>query len=249
MLGDSVKRRRRAVRASPPNRAPRVSGAGWRKVGLVFAALALPFLFGYVLAVLVLFPPTEVAGQGIAVPSLAGKTVSEAQSELTDAGLGALEITRLPHPMAAEGTVTAQSPLAGQHLRPGERVRAAVSGGVPRVSVPDVVDFPADRAAALLTRLGFRVLRNDEPAEGEPGRVIRQDPVPGTVVAVPARVIIWVSTSPPPALEADTGAVVRQVSRAAVRSDTDNRWPGPARPSTFESAIVNGLPDPERPEP
>jgi serine/threonine-protein kinase len=209
MLGDSVKRRGRPTRKTTPRKKRASSDEPrWRKAALAFGALALPFVVGYVIAVFLLFPPPDVAAQGVAVPSIVGKSIAEARTDISAAGLGTLEITRLPHPDAPEGTVTAQSPLPGQQLRDGAPVSAAVSAGVPRVSVPNLTDFPADRAAALLTRLGFRVQRNEEESELEVGRVIRQDPQAGTVVAVPARVVIWVSSGPAPTVEEpDTGAV------------------------------------------
>jgi beta-lactam-binding protein with PASTA domain len=62
--------------------------------------------------------------------------------------------------------------------------------------------------ADLHVDIDRRVQRNEEESELEVGRVIRQDPQAGTVVAVPARVVIWVSSGPAPTVEEpDTGAV------------------------------------------
>lgn len=234
MLGDSVKRRARPTRKAA-TRKPRAAGEppAWRKPLLGLAALALPFLIGYLIAVFVMFPPPDVAAQGIAVPSLFGKTVEEARADVSAAGLGNLEITRLPHPEAVEGIVTAQSPLPGQQLRDGAPVRVAVSSGVPRVTVPNLADFPSDRAAALLTRLGFRVQRNEEESDEEAGRVIRQDPAPGTVVTVPARVVIWVSSGPPPMPDPDTGSVELVARNLRLERSLD-RWTGSSVLPTFE---------------
>jgi serine/threonine-protein kinase len=239
MLEDSVKRRARPSRKKVTRvRKPSGETDRGRKALLALGAILIPALIGYLLAVFLLFPAPDVAAQGIAVPSVVGKTVEDARAEVLAAGLGTLEITRLPHPDAAEDIITAQSPLAGQQLRDGASVRVAVSSGVPRVTVPNLADFPADRAAALLTRLGFRVQRNEEESEAEVGRVIRQDPAPGTVVAVPARVVIWVSSGPAPVEQPDTGGIAT-LSRNFRSERRLGVWTRPSARSTLERVTLD----------
>jgi serine/threonine-protein kinase len=153
----------------------------------------LPFLVGYAIAVFVLFPAPPTVEAGIEMPDLVGETEQEANVVLTGLGLGPTESTRLPHPTQPAGTVIAQSPLPGQQLRAGAGVRVAVSTGVPRATVPDVVGFTEGRAAALLQRFGFTVAREIEASEEETGRVIRTDPSSGRDLALPARVTVHVS--------------------------------------------------------
>lgn len=199
MLGDSVRRRQ------PKRRVPRERGEGssrgdrnWKRILIALAvALIVPFAIGYIVAVYVLFPPTDVSGSGIPTPDLTGRTTSEAQRELVAAGLGEMEITELPHPDAEAGTVIAQSPLPGQQLREGADVRIAVSSGPARVLVPDVLGFGADRAEATLSRAGFTVTRSDQESPAPAGQVIRTDPGPGQPLVLPAAVTLLVSTGPP----------------------------------------------------
>lgn len=201
MLGDSVRRRlpasrpwRRLGRERPAGE----GGARWRFwIPALVAALAAPFAIGYAVAVLVLFPPREVRGQGIEVPRLIGLELGRAREDARAAGLGDLEVSRLPHPTRASGVVTAQSPLEGQELRAGATVRVAVSDGRPTATIPDVVSFSAERAEGLLARLGFGVVRIDEESTVEQGRVTRVDPVPGTMRELPSTVTVMVSTGPP----------------------------------------------------
>jgi eukaryotic-like serine/threonine-protein kinase len=203
MLGDSVRRRqpgaRRAKRAAPATR--RRKGK-WRWRPLLIAlplALVLPFVLGYVLAVYVLFPPRDLAaGPGIPVPQLVGRSAGEAQRDLVAAGLGSVQTTELPHPSAPPGQVIAQSPLPGQQLRPGGDVRVALSAGRPRVVVPDVQGFSAERAESLLRRAGFDVTRIDEQSPLAAGRVLRTEPAPGQSQELPAAVTVVVSAGPPP---------------------------------------------------
>lgn len=203
MLGDSVRRRLPAPRPWRRSGQERQAGDGggvrWRFwIPALVSALALPFAIGYIVAVFVLFPPQEVRGAGIEVPRLIGLELDRAQADARATGLGELEITRLPHPSRPPGIVTAQSPLEGQELRAGATVRVAVSAGRPRVAIPDVIGFSADRADGLLTRLGFGVVRIDEESTVEQGRVTRVDPAPGAVRELPSTVSLMVSTGPPP---------------------------------------------------
>lgn len=199
MLGDSVRRRsppqRRPTR--PPARRSVLPRWGWKVwTGMLLVALAVPFLIGYLLATVVLFPPPEVGPGGIAVPSLVGRTEADAARELAAAGLGTLAVTRLPHPERPTGMITAQSPLPGQQLAAGTDVHVAVSSGIPRAVVPDVVGFTEGRAAALLQRLGFQVNRVMEDSDEPAGRILRTQPEPGREAALPAAVTLYVSRGP-----------------------------------------------------
>jgi serine/threonine-protein kinase len=212
MLGDSVRRRqpKRRDRSSKGERSER----DWKRLIIaITAALFAPFAIGYLVAVYVLFPPTEVSGSGTPVPDLVGRTTSEAQRDLVAAGLGEMEITELPHPDVDAGTIIAQSPLPGQQIRPGADVRVALSSGPARVLVPDVLGFSADRAESMLARAGFDVTRSVEESVASEGRVIRTDPEPGQPRTLPASVTIIVSAGPP--AEPDAGAFPDTTGAAA----------------------------------
>ena len=183
------------------SRDPAENGSGerdWKRILVALAAvLVVPFLIGYLVAVYVLFPPTQVSGSGTPTPDLIGRTTSEAQRELVAAGLGAMTVSELPHPEAEPGTIIAQSPLPGQQLRPGAGVRVALSAGPARVNVPDVLGFGADRAESMLTQAGFQVTRVEEESAAAQGRAIRTDPEPGQPTLLPASVTLIVSAGPP----------------------------------------------------
>jgi eukaryotic-like serine/threonine-protein kinase len=195
MLGDSVRRRQ-------PKRTPRPRAAGdrsrsWKRLlPIAAAAVLLPFVIGYLLAVYVLFPPETVQGTGIATPQLVGLHASDAERAVVALTLAGLEVVELPHPNAAVGSVIAQSPLPGQQLRSGALVRVAVSAGRPRGVVPDVAGFPDERAFSLLTRLGFQVEQRREYSSVPIGRVLRVEPAPGTMRDLPSTVLLIVSDGP-----------------------------------------------------
>jgi eukaryotic-like serine/threonine-protein kinase len=198
MLGESVRRRQPKSRKSGRGRRGPNRPGRWRPLlWLLPVAAVVPFVIGYVLAVYVMFPPTEASGAGVPVPHLTGRTVLDAQTELAMAGLGALEVTELPHPTAAPGVVVAQSPLPGQQLRPGAGVRVAISRGRPRVLVPDVQGFAADRALQMLRSAGFDVVQATQESTLPEGRVLRTDPAAGQERTLPASVTLVVSAGPP----------------------------------------------------
>jgi len=226
MLGDSLRRRERRGKQAA---AATDTGRRWRPRHwlAVLGALTLPFLGGYLLAVRILFPPPAVAASGIPVPTLVGEELEVAQREAVDLGLGPLEVMQLPSPTEAVGIVIAQSPLAGQQMRRGARIRVAVSSGKPRVLVPDVVGFPVERAASLLSRLGFQVQRMDTQSEEPEGQVLDVNPEPGTRLELPARVVITVSLGPPD-IAPDTG-----VARDTLRTGAQIGLADPVRSPIF----------------
>ena len=193
MLGDSVRRRQpgRMQRPAQPRKPRKIP---WRIVlPSVLAALIIPFAVGYAVAVNILFPPPEASGTGIAVPSLVGQSVTEANALLAGAGLGSVDTVSITHPNAPRGEILAQDPLAGQQLRAGSDVRVSVSAGPPRVVVPDVEGFGADAAEQLLRRVGFDTRRVEESAFTAAGRVLRLEPSPGSRQELPATITIVVS--------------------------------------------------------
>jgi serine/threonine-protein kinase len=209
VLGDSVKRRQPPSRRTAAKKKPQAAGpspAGRRRFWIAAAiAVILPFVVGYFIAVRMLFPPPPVVAAGIPVPDLKGESLESARQTLVGAGLGNARPSELPSLTVPEGTVMAQSPLPGQQLRAGAPVRLAISSGPPRVFVPDVVGFPVERAASLLVRLGFQVLRTDTVSTADADRVLAVNPDPGTRLVLPARVGITVSLGPPPdTIAADT---------------------------------------------
>lgn len=192
MLGESIGRRQRR-RSAPESKRPRM----WKRLLLWLPiALAVPFAIGYFIAIRVWFPPPAVTGVGVPVPELVGRSAEEAQRALAAAGLGPIEVMELPHPSAPAGHVVAQTPLAGQQLHAGAPVQVALSSGRPRVTVPDVMGFSADRAESLLRRSGFEVARTIQESMAPAGRVVRTEPEPGQERVLPATVMLFVSTGP-----------------------------------------------------
>jgi eukaryotic-like serine/threonine-protein kinase len=198
MLGESLRRRQPGRKRRDAERGPSRSGRWKPLLWALPVAMVLPFFIGYALAVYVIFPPAEATGAGVPVPELVGRSLIDAHAELAVAGLGDLDVTELPHPTAAAGVVVAQSPLAGQQLRPGAGVSVAVSRGRPQVLVPDVAGFAADRATVTLRRAGFEVVQTTQESTVAEGRVLRTEPAAGAREVLPATITLFVSAGPPP---------------------------------------------------
>ncbi len=203
MLGDSI-RRRSGRRGRPPT----AGGAGMSpglRLALIAAGLAVAgFLAAYLFATFVIYPPAEALGEAVEVPDVVGLQVDEARERLRNAGLSVAETVPVPDADENEGSIVAQSPLAGQALRPGAGLRLAVSAGAPRLRVPNLLGFEEVAAVAILERAGFHVESSRQIAEEPAGRVARVQPAPGSELAIPATVLLVISTGPPDEVTEDT---------------------------------------------
>lgn len=168
------------------------------------AILLVSFGTGYLLSTMVLFPAPETARSGVPVPDLYGMDREEAEGELVDDGLGVGRVETLASADVPVGQVIAQSPVAGQQLRPGATVDLVLSAGPPELRVPPVDGLGERLARDLLEQAGFAVEVTQLPSSEPAGVVARTDPVPGTAHQLPATVTLFVSTGPP---QIDTGLV------------------------------------------
>ena len=237
MLGDSLRRRHDAPDADTerPARARKRSAGGSRRFGWkqwLLAVLLVPlvaFGVGYLISTQILFPKPETAGAGIPVPTLFGVDRAEAERRLAEAGLGVGEVVALVNPESAPGRVLAQDPVPGQQLREGGAVSFAVSTGAAEVRVPLIQGLDAVVAEEMLQRAGLSVqVRQTRTVDVRKGAVLGTEPASGTVVKLPAEVILVVSAGPP------------VVDSAALPLDSPAPAPAPARTPAPDSAGPGG---------
>ncbi|HUF76605.1 MAG TPA: PASTA domain-containing protein [Longimicrobiales bacterium] len=198
-LGGSLERRRgrRRFRGAQPDRSGLLA---WVTRGVLLTGGALVvfgWLLGYLLSTQVLFPAPPPPGDLFEVPDLRGLALATARERLAGSRLMMGTLDSLQHPSVANGLILGQSPLPGQVARAGSPVRLTVSLGPQRRAVPDVVRLDADRARIVLETSGFLVSTASAESELPRGRVVEVSPPPDSVVALPARVTIRVSTGPP----------------------------------------------------
>jgi len=139
----------------------------------------------------------------VTVPTVAGFAEKRAVRELSKAGCGARDDTNLcgfkvevrdeASDRFEEGDAIRTSPQGGTSAEVGSRVLLFVSTGPQQVEVPDVIDLERESAEATLNRAGLGFTIREEESTADPGTVIAQDPVGGTVVDKGSRVELTVA--------------------------------------------------------
>ena len=142
----------------------------------------------------------------VTVPTVAGFAEKRALRELNQAGCGEREDTNLcgfnvevrdePSDRVDEGDAIRTTPPGGTTAEVGSRVLLFVSTGPRQVEVPDVIDLARESAEATLNRAGLGFTITEEESDQEPGTVIAQDPVGGSVVDKGSRVNLTVAAEP-----------------------------------------------------
>ena len=107
-------------------------------------------------------------------PDVIGQSRDEAVAALARADLEAkiVEVFSEKEP----GTVTGQSPAAGEMVKVGTRVQINISRGVRPLTFPSVVGQPYESAASALQGAGFKVARRNVDSTEPAGTVVDQQP-------------------------------------------------------------------------
>ena len=140
---------------------------------------------------LVVGAPRLATARQANVPRLAGQTVDAARHAAAQAGL-TLELQELPTQDTPAGVIVSQDPQADAHAPAGATVHALVSSGV---TVPDITGQPCASARAAQATAGWSV----KPARwrianiSEFGRIVAQDPAPGSVVPSKGQIAVQVA--------------------------------------------------------
>ena len=142
----------------------------------------------------------------VTIPTVEGFSEERAVRELSRAGCGKREDTNLcgfkvevrqeASDRVAEGDAIRTNPQGGTSAEVGSRVLLFVSTGPRQVEVPDVIDLARESAEATLNRAGLGFTIREEESDADPGTVIAQDPVGGTVVDKGSRVTLTVAKEP-----------------------------------------------------
>jgi serine/threonine-protein kinase len=150
---------------------------------------------------------TVSSGPGeVTIPTVEGFEEERAVRELSRAGCGRREDTNLcgfkvevrqgASDRVDEGDAIRTNPPGGTQAEVGSRVLLFVSTGPREVEVPDVIDLARESAEATLNRAGLGFTIREQESEQDPGTVIAQDPVGGTVVDKGSRVQLTVAKEP-----------------------------------------------------
>lgn len=118
-----------------------------------------------------------------AVPSLAGRTVADAQAALKDAHLALGKVTEVWDETIAVGLVTKASVDAGKMVKPQTQVDLSVSKGPAPVKILSYVNKPFTEAKAYFEGKGLKVEQAADKFSDKiaAGKVISQSPKKGTL--------------------------------------------------------------------
>jgi eukaryotic-like serine/threonine-protein kinase len=135
----------------------------------------------------------------VTVPNVVGRTRSDAEGELDDAGF-ASTVTEQESGDVTPGQVISQDPGGDSSAAPGSTVALVVARAPPQVSVPDVIGQGADDAVAALEGAGLEARQSpvDVTDPAQDGVVIAQRPTAGTRAddGAPVRIQVGRYTEP-----------------------------------------------------
>lgn len=128
----------------------------------------------------------------VVVPQLTGKTVNEATTLLTEAGLYLkVEEGRRLDPKVPAGHILTQEPVAGYRTRSERSIKVWVSGG-PRSMVVPELPGESERTARLRLQqegLGLRAIAEIRSGDYPAGTIVGQYPAPKSAAAEVALLI------------------------------------------------------------
>jgi len=205
----------------------------------------------------------------VAVPDVLGAREADALLTLRRAGL-------VPdvHDIFSDkptGTVIAQDPKGGISIVKGSTVRVNISKGQQNIGIPSVIGQSFDEASRQLRAAGLTPVREDVESSEPKGRVVNQDPAPGSLQPPGTEVKLSVSTGEEKTTVPDVLGLDEETARTNLENDgwvvvvrdtgTDNpdedgivlsQTPGPGKEATPASRVtiyVGRLPPTEPPPP
>ncbi len=113
------------------------------------------------------------------VPSLEGRSESDARAALDEAGLKVGSTSEVDNPDYEKGTVVSSDPAGGATVSRGSTVDLELASG--KVDLPDLTGLTESDARSKASDLGLDVSTETKPSDKQSGTVIGQDPGPGSV--------------------------------------------------------------------
>ena len=135
----------------------------------------------------------------VTVPNVIGKTVAQAETALTDAGLQLGTVTEKANAQATAGTITSQNPAAGATSTEGSRVNLVIAAPPEGVLVPDVTGKSSANAKSTLEQAGLTYnITSVYSSKVDKDLVVSQSPQAGKRVEQGTQVALSVSRGPEP---------------------------------------------------
>ncbi len=187
-----------ATQVLPPPERER--GTNWVPIVVTLVLIALLGALLWFLAANVLNNDDQQTGVNVTVPDVVGKSRTQAEQDLSEAGLEVGSITRVPAADDTQqpGTVLEQDPAANAEVERGTAVDLTIVATPDQVAIPSLEGSSLEEAQATLTGLGLVPAGpQEEPSDAiDAGLVTRTDPASGTDVDPGSQVTIFVSAGP-----------------------------------------------------
>lgn len=160
-------------------------------------------IIGGVIAVLLLviavFTTIFIGGnevKQVKVPNIIGKSFDEAKKEIEALGLK-LEREKTENSDKPDGEILRSDPAADTMINKGSIIKVVVSGGVEKVTVPNLRDYEENVIKQYLDSKGLKYEINYEFNDNvEKGYYVSQDPKAGTEIAKEDTIYVTISKGP-----------------------------------------------------
>ncbi|HEV2309673.1 MAG TPA: PASTA domain-containing protein, partial [Acidimicrobiia bacterium] len=177
----------------------------------------------------------------VPVPSVVGRTLTDAQTILTQAGFQVNVEQRYDNTIP-KGVVLSTSPAGASKAPPESTVNVVVSQGPAPIPIPDVSNQPYAAAAQTLSGKGFDPVAQNAYSDTVPvGQVIGTDPPAGTAVVPGTQITVNVSQGPQPVtvpnvVGESVESASQQLTALGLVPDVQNYGPGKPVKSTSPAA-------------
>lgn len=138
----------------------------------------------------------EGSGKKVIIPNIIGMTIEDATKELEKVGLK-LTISGIVESDKEENTILETNPVVNTEAKSGDIISVKVSGGVGKITVPDLRDYEINYIKDLLTQKGLNWSIDEEYSENiKSGYLIDQYPERDTEVEKGSTIQLTVSKGP-----------------------------------------------------
>jgi eukaryotic-like serine/threonine-protein kinase len=179
----------------------------------------------------------------VAVPDVLGAREADAVVTLRAAGL--VPDTRDIFSDKPSGTVIAQDPRGGTSVVKGSTVRINISKGLQNIGIPSVIGQSFAEASRQLRAAGFTPIREDVDDPAPKGRVVGQDPEPGSLHPPGTEVTLSVSTGQSTTTVPDVIGDDEATARATLENDG---WVVVVQETGTDDPAENGIVLSQRPK-
>ncbi|MDO4841855.1 MAG: Stk1 family PASTA domain-containing Ser/Thr kinase [Phoenicibacter congonensis] len=185
-----------------------------------------------------------VVSQGteeVTVPDLSGKTLSEAQKALANAGFALGSTSEDYSDSVDSGKVMSQDPAANKSAKKGSTVNIVISKGSDKITVPDLSGKTEQEATAAAKNAGlsvsFQYAYSDSVSEG---LAMKQSESAGSKVSKGTEIVVTISEGKKPAEKVTVPSGLVGSSWETVSSQLKNLGLNPSKQTDSSSSGTSG---------